>query len=117
MNQTPLNPEALNEQALFWAGHAVSLALEEMRTDDSLSKPERIARRAITAYLAIAQKDLERRIRTEVCRIVANASNWPTPVGTQMLGRDLAEPIDKIVEAVLPVIHESSAKTQKGTAS
>ncbi|MGP9528615.1 hypothetical protein [Glutamicibacter sp. AOP5-A2-18] len=52
---TPLNPEALNEQALFWAGHAVSLALEEMRTDDSLSKPKRIARRAITAYLAVAQ--------------------------------------------------------------
>lgn len=50
------------------------------------------------------------RIRSEVGRVVTNASNWPTPVGAQMLGRDLSEPIDKIVEAVLSITHESNSK-------
>ena len=53
---------------------------------------------------------IERRVRSEICRVVANASNWPTPVGTQMLGRDLAEPIDKITEALIPLIREAKAE-------
>lgn len=52
---------------------------------------------AIKAYLSA---DAER-IRSEVGRVVTNASNWPTPVGVQMLGRDLSEPIDMIVEAII----------------
>lgn len=48
----------LNKQALLWVGYAVTLPLEETRTDDSLSEPERIARQAITAYLeAVAYAD------------------------------------------------------------
>lgn len=53
--------------------------------------------------------DTERRVRAEVCRVVANVSNWPTPVGAQMLGCDLAEPIDKITEALLPIVREVKA--------
>lgn len=53
--------------------------------------------------------ETERRVREEVCRVVANAANWPTRVGAQMLGRDLAEPIDKIVEALMPIIREVKA--------
>ena len=53
--------------------------------------------------------ETERRVRSEVCRVVANASNWPAPVGAQMLGRDLAEPIDKIIHALLPIIQEAKA--------
>lgn len=53
--------------------------------------------------------ETERRVRFEVCRIIRNISNWPAHIGTQMLGRDLTEPIDKIVEALLPIVRESKA--------
>ena len=119
MNQPPLNPDALEDAAdvIWMRANGEYGVCRADRERGSYRIAVDAAEEAITAYLTVAQKDLERRIRTEVCRIVANASNWPTPVGARMLGRDLAEPIDKIVEAVLPVIHESSAKTQKGTAS
>lgn len=55
--------------------------------------------------------DLEKRIKSEVCRVVANASNWPDPIAAQMLGRDLAEPISKIVEAITPLIREAKAES------
>jgi len=60
--------------------------------------------------------DLENRIRSEVCRVVANASNWPDPVATHMLGRDLAEPIDKIAEALILLVREAQAETYKDAA-
>lgn len=67
---------------------------------------------AIKAYLSAItdSKAVADRIRSEVCRVVANVMNWPTPVGAQMLGRDLSEPIDMIVEAVIPIIHEANTK-------
>ena len=117
---TQLNPDAL--EAVAHGRYEARRSFEGLPPwEDLLERNRKAEIRAlentVSAYLEVVQQDLERRIRAEVCRIVTNASNWPTPVGTQMLGRDLAEPIDKIVEAVLPVIHESSAKTQKGTAS
>ena len=54
--------------------------------------------------------DLEKRIKSEVCRVVANASNLPDPIAAQMLGRDLAEPISKIIEAITPLIREAKAE-------
>lgn len=57
--------------------------------------------------------EIERRVNSEVCRVVANVMNWPKPVGAQMLGRDLAEPIDKIVEALLPIIQEAKSSAWK----
>lgn len=54
--------------------------------------------------------EIEHRVRSEVCRVVANASNWPTPVSAQLLGRDLSEPIDMLVEAIIPIIQEAKAE-------
>lgn len=55
-------------------------------------------------------KDLEEQVSLEVARVVTNSLNWPNPIGTHMLGRDLAVPIDKIVKALLPVILEREAE-------
>lgn len=53
---------------------------------------------------------LESRIAAAVGRVVTNVSNWPDAVAPHMLGRDLAEPIDKIAAALAPVIAEAQAE-------
>lgn len=58
----------------------------------------------------MSENKLRARIALEVGRVVTDVSNWPSPVSAHMLGRDLAEPIDKITEALLPVIREAKAE-------
>lgn len=84
---------------------------EKLRGDQAFYRD--LAQSAVSAYLEVAQHGLERRIRTEVCRIVTNASNWPTPVGAQMLGLDLAEPIDMISDAVVKIIQETFTESKQ----
>lgn len=58
---------------------------------------------------------LEARIRLEVGRVITNANNFPEPMRAHMLGRDLAEPIELITKALLPVIAEAQAEAyEKG---
>lgn len=52
---------------------------------------------------------LEDLIAREVGRVITDASNFPEPMQAHMLGRDLSEPIDKIVAALLPVIRKREA--------
>lgn len=110
---TPLNPDEL-AQLIMWKelpfggnpDNYIKLDANASHKVIELLKP----------HLEVAQQDLERRIRAEVCRIVANASNWPTPVGAQMLGRDLAEPIDMISDAVVKLIQETFTESKQDRA-
>lgn len=43
-------------------------------------------------------------VRLEVARVIANATNWPEPLQARMLGHDLSEPIDMIVDALIPIL-------------
>lgn len=116
---TPLNQDAL--EAVAHERYEARRSFEGLPPwEDLLERNRKAEVRAlentVSAYLEVAQQDLERRIRAEVCRIVANASNWPTPVGAQMLGRDLAEPIDMISDAVIKIVQETFTESKQDRA-
>ena len=50
---------------------------------------------------------LEARVRLEVAHGITNISNWPEPIQVHLLGRDLAGPINKLAEALLPLIADA----------
>lgn len=54
--------------------------------------------------------DIEELTRIAVGRVITNANNWPRPISVHVLGRDLSEQIDKLVDALLPVIREREAE-------
>lgn len=49
-------------------------------------------------------------IAVAVGSVVTNGSNWPAAVAPYLLGRDLAEPIEKITAALVPIFRESQAE-------
>lgn len=57
-----------------------------------------------------AASPLEAQVHFKVALVVTNVSHWPDAAVSHLMGRDLSGPIDRLVEALLPVIAKAQAE-------